>query len=101
MNRQIWKPVLAGLLIGGALYFIPFFVARVVVFVLIVGLIIRLFAGRRPGRFGQYYRAQRLQFADNIRNMSDEEYARFKEQATNYGCGRHNSINQKNDQHEK
>ncbi len=100
MNRHILKPVLAGLLMGGALYFMPFFVVRVVLFVLIAGLLIRLFTRHRSGRFG-HYRAMRLQYADSIRNMSDKEYALFKERISSYGCGVYKNVNTKNEKDEK
>ncbi len=50
MNRSILKPIIAGVLIGAALFFIPFFVLRVVTVVLIVGLLFRLFGRRSWGR---------------------------------------------------
>ena len=87
MNRSIVKPIIGGVLIGAALFFIPFFVLRVAVFVLIIGLLFRLFgrgswgpAGRRQERF--------TRFADKIRNMTDEEYNQFRERFQ-YGCGGH------------
>lgn len=85
MNRSILKPIVAGILIGAALFFIPFFVLRVSVAVLIIGLLFRLFAGRSfgPG----YKRHERFtRFADKVRNMTDEEYTQFKERFQ-YGCG--------------
>lgn len=85
MNRSILKPVIAGILIGTGLFFMPFFILRVVLFVLIIGLFIRLFAGRRQ-RFGGRFAERRFAFADHIRNMSEEEYTQFKQQAAQ-GCG--------------
>lgn len=86
MNRSIVKPIVAGVFLGAALFFIPFFILRVVTFILIVGLIFRLFAGRR--RFGRNFGGHRFAFADQIRNMSDEEYQKFKENPRMaFGCG--------------
>lgn len=85
MNRSIVKPVLAGILIGLGLFFIPFFMLRVVLFLLIAGLVFRLFAGRRR-HFGGPFGERRLAFTDHIRNMSEEEYAQFKQRAAQ-GCG--------------
>jgi len=100
MNRQILRPVLIGLLIGAGLYFMPFFILRVALLILIAGLILRLVFGR--GRFGRGFPERRLQMADRIRNMSDEEYARFKERAATYGCGGRKGFNNpQNEQHEK
>lgn len=86
MNYSILKPVLAGALLGAALFFAPFLVLRIALFVLIFALIFRLFAGRRFGRFGRP--PMHPGFADRIRGMSDEEYAKFK-QNFNYGCRGH------------
>lgn len=89
MNRSILRPIVAGVILGAALFFMPFFVLRVAVVVLIVSSLFRLFGAGRyrrgfggPGRFSG--------FADKIRNMSDEEYTRFKENYQ-YGCGRFNA----------
>lgn len=98
MNRQIVRPILIGLLFGAGLYFMPFFLLRAAMFILVVGLIFRLFAGR--GRFGRGFQERRFQMADRIRSMSDEEYTRFKEQAV-YGCGGRKFTNPQNQQDEK
>lgn len=90
MNISILKPIVAGIIIGAALFFMPFFVLRVAVVVLIVGALIRLFGGRRFGR-GAGRRGMFPAFADKIRNMSDEEYAQFR-QRFQYGCGRFNET---------
>jgi len=85
MNKSILKPVIAGVLIGFGLFFIPFFILRVVLFLLIAGLVFRLFAGRRR-HFGGPFAERRLAFTDHIRHMSDEEYVQFKQRAAQ-GCG--------------
>lgn len=95
MNTSIIKPVIAGLLIGTALFFIPFFVLRVAVFILIVGLIFRLFAGRRR-HWNRNFMDRRMAFTDRIRNMSDEEYNQFKQSAQ--GCGYYHQPNSANTQ---
>ena len=76
MKRGIIKPILAGIVLGAALFFIPFFVLRVTAFLLITGIVFSLFTGRR--RFGRRFAERRTAFADHIRNMSDEEYNRFR-----------------------
>ncbi|MFT3748323.1 MAG: hypothetical protein QM768_08410 [Agriterribacter sp.] len=94
MNRSIVKPIVVGALIGAALFFIPFFVLRVITFFLIAGLIFRLFAGRRR-RFGRHFNEQRFAFVDHIRNMSDEEYQAFKSNPRGaFGC---DGFNRKQD----
>ena len=90
MNRNIVKPIVAGVLLGAALFFIPFFALRVAAFILIAGLIFRLFTGRR--RFSRNFGDQRFAFADRIRNMSEEEYQHFKANPrATFGCGGFNS----------
>ena len=80
---NILRPIIAGILIGAALFFMPFFFVRILLFFLIIGAIFRLIIGRR---FRGYRGGFDAAFTDNIRNMSDEEYSRFK-QNINHGCG--------------
>ncbi len=87
MNRSIVKPIIGGVLIGAALFFIPFFLLRVAVLVLIVGLLFRLF-GRGSWGPGSRRQERFTRFADKVRNMTDEEYAQFKERFQ-YGCSGH------------
>ncbi len=90
MTRLIFKPILAGILIGAALFFIPFFLLRVLIVFLIIGGLFRLFGGR--GFRGRYNRGFHPAFADKIRNMSDEEYNQYKQ---NMGsCGSNNNSKQ-------
>jgi len=86
---NIIRPIIGGILIGAALFFMPFFFVRIILFFLIISLIIRFFIGRRWG----YRRGFDAAFTDNIRKMSDEEYNRFKQNRTQgYGCYNHNST---------
>lgn len=80
-SMKLLKPILAGILIGAALFFMPFFVLRVVAVFLIIGGLFRLFGGRRFG--GGYGRGFHPAFADNIRNMSEEEFKAFKQNNIN------------------
>ncbi len=90
MKRSIFKPIVAGILIGAALFFIPFFLLRVLIVFLIIGGLFRLFGGR--GFRGRYNRGFHPAFADKIRNMSDEEYNQYKQ---NMGsCGSNNNSKQ-------
>ncbi|GAB2561620.1 hypothetical protein [Spirosoma areae] len=81
MNNTLVKSILAGLLLGVALFILPFFLLRVALFFLIIGALFRLFGGGRfrrgwgPGRGYGYTPA----FADRIRQMSDDEYNQFKQ----------------------
>lgn len=78
MSNQVIKLVLAGLLLGAALFWAPFLLLKVLVILLLLGLIFRLFRGRR------HY--SHWAFADRIRSMSDEEYLTFKSRR-GFGCG--------------
>ena len=79
MNAQIMKPIIGGLIIGTALFFLPFFLLKVLAFLLVVGFLLRLFGWRR-------YRGPRgWAYADKIRTMSDEDYNRFKDKWSG-GC---------------
>lgn len=83
MTRSILKPILAGILIGAALFFMPFFLLRVLLVFLIIGGLFRLFRGSGfPGRYGRNFHPA---FADNIRNMSDDEYNQYKQRFENCG----------------
>lgn len=84
MNLHIIKPIAGGILLGAAIFYMPFFVLRVAVFFLILGIVLRLFVGRR--RFGVHLMNRRIAFADRIRNMNEEEYKRFKAGFAT-GCG--------------
>lgn len=77
MNKSIVKPIVAGILLGAAAFFMPFFLLRTILFFGLIALLFRIFIGRRM-RAGFGPGAFRPAFADKIRNMSDEEYAAFK-----------------------
>ncbi len=74
--------MLAGALLGGALFILPFFLLRIALFFLLIGAIFRLFRGPRQWRHRGHWRTD---FTDRIRQMSDEEYTEFKQR----GFGRH------------
>lgn len=77
MNREILKPILIGVLLGAALFIMPFFLLRAIVFFLIIGALFRLFRGRR---FGRWHHPQlHPAFADTIRNMNEQEYNAFRQ----------------------
>ncbi len=85
MTKQILKPVLIGVLVGAALFVLPFFVLRTLVFFVIIGGLFRLFAGRWSGwrgyrSNGGFYPA----LADTIRSMSEEDYRAFREKFQTY-----------------
>lgn len=81
----ILKSILAGLLLGAALFMLPFFLLRLAVFFLLMGAFFRLVRGPRRGPWafgkpGRGFGQRGFAFADRIRQMSDEEYNAFKQQ---------------------
>ncbi|MDJ1503172.1 hypothetical protein [Xanthocytophaga agilis] len=84
MTAQIFKSILFGALFGTALFFMPFFLLRIVLFIVIIGALFRLFARRRFGPSG--HRRSFTHFTDRIRSMSDEEYTAFKQRSQDR-CG--------------
>ena len=73
MDYLLLRRVLAGVLLGTVLFFAPFFVIKIFVFIAIVGLFFRLFRG--SGFYGRHRWA--WTHPDDIRSMSDEEYEQF------------------------
>ena len=85
MDKQIWKPIIGGILLGSLLFVVPFFFFRFLFIFLFVGFLIRFLFGRRLGWGRRWYGSDDFNpaFADTIRRMSDEEYERFKKKFDN------------------
>jgi hypothetical protein len=85
MDKQIWKPIVAGAVIGAAIYVLPFFFFRFVFFFLVAGFLLRFFFWGRRGWGGRWYRNDDINpaFADTIRQMTDEDYKIFKNKFDN------------------
>ncbi len=87
MTKQLLKPVLIGILAGGVLFVLPFFLLRTLLFVLLIGGLFRLLAGRRFG-WGRYGHGPDRGFspalADTIRSMSEEDYQAFRQRFQHY-----------------
>jgi len=84
MKRSIYKPILFGVLIGTAAFFVPFLLLKVMLFFLIIGFICKLFWRRRGGWHHGYHN---IAFADKLRGMTDEQYAEFKNKFNDDCCG--------------
>ena len=84
---KIIRAIAIGALTGAALFFLPFFILRGVLFILFISFIIRLIAFGAMRRSGWRSRGFNPMFADKIRSMNDEEYNQFKQKFYN-GCGR-------------
>lgn len=79
MKKSIFKTIVAGIILGAGIFYLPFFLLRLFLVFLIIGTFFRFFIGRR---FGRRFNPA---FTDRIRNMNDEEYKSFKEKFNN-GC---------------
>lgn len=84
MYYRFFRPVLVAIILGTVIVLAPLFVLKVIAFFLITGLLIRFFIFRKIRRFfkGQLFYTR---FADDIRNMSDAEYKKYKQRYTYNG----------------
>ena len=73
MNYHVIKPIVGGLILGSIFFFFPFFVVKVIGFLLILGMIFWIVKGRRS-----HWRRFAFVHPDKIRSMSDEEYESYK-----------------------
>ena len=80
MDSRFLKLVVGGILLGTAIFFVPFFLLKIAGMFLIFGLVMWIFKGRRRSHHWGGY-------ADRIRSMSEEEYADFKSKASHGHCG--------------
>ncbi len=83
---KIIRAIAIGALTGAALFFLPFFILRGLLFILFISFIIRLIAFGAWRRGGWHGRGFNTGFTDKIRSMNDEEYNQFKQSFYN-GCG--------------
>ena len=82
MKKSILKTIVAGIILGAGIFYVPFFLLRVLLVFIILGTFFRFFIGRR---FGRRFNPA---ITDRIRSMNDEEYKSFKEKFNN-GCKEH------------
>lgn len=87
MARQIFKSILLGILIGVLFFIMPFFILKFFLIFLLIGAICRLWWGGGRRRWKHNYYGWHHAYADKIRNMSDEEYAAFKNKTDRWNCG--------------
>jgi hypothetical protein len=81
MDYLTIRRALGGVLLGAALFFMPFFVLKIFGFLVIGGLFFWLFRGKGYGHHRWV-----MTHPDHIRSMSDEEYAQFKSKYV-HDCG--------------
>ena len=69
--KSILKSVVMGIALGATLFFLPVFIIGMLIF----GLFFKMMFRRR---MHQSFGSHRLAFADKIRNMSEEDFVKFK-----------------------
>jgi hypothetical protein len=77
MYYNIIRPILIGLIVGAACFFMPFFILKVVLFFFIAGVLLRMYVYRKMRRFFGTWVNPR--FVEKIRNMNEDEFTRFKQ----------------------
>jgi membrane protein DedA with SNARE-associated domain len=77
MKKSILKTIAAGIILGAGIFYLPFFLLRVLLVFVIISTFFRYFIGRR---FGRRFNPA---FTDRIRSMNEEEYKSFKEKFNN------------------
>jgi hypothetical protein len=82
MTTQILRTVAAGVLAGIALFMVPFFLIKVLIFFLLIKAIFRLLGWRR-----RHWGGMRYAYAHKFQNMSEEDRKAFEEKyGRNCGC---------------
>ena len=83
MTKSIFKPLLAGVVLGVMAYFIPKFLFGLLILLLIMKCF-KSCCGSRGCCGGRHHG---LEMMDKIRAMSDAEYAEFVAEKTKSCCG--------------
>jgi len=79
MTKSIIKSIVVGTLLGAAAFFMP----KIILGIIAIGIIFRVFHGCCGGAQHRFYRL------DKIRLMSDEEYSEFKNGFGKNCCSSH------------
>lgn len=66
MTKQVLKSIATGLILGGALFLMPFFILKIAVFFIVISSLLRFFMWRMFRRFLNSWGAH--PFADSINN---------------------------------
>jgi hypothetical protein len=97
MTKEVLKTVFAGILAGVALFMIPFFLIKVIIFFLLIKAIFRLLVGKRRWHGG----GMRMAFVQKYNSMSEDERKAFMEKYGNRNCGWHSSCAPENNNQTK
>lgn len=71
MIRSIFKPVLAGIVAGAAVFFAGFFLLRILLFFFVIGAVIRFFSRRRRMVYHGYKPFNAPSFAHRYHNAGN------------------------------
>jgi|LakMenE01Jun11ns_1017448.scaffolds.fasta_scaffold9273491_2 hypothetical protein len=76
MNKttSILKSIVMGLIFGSLVFFMPFFLLKVFIFFMVISFFMKMMWWRVMSHGGGHY----LRYAEKVRNMSDDEFSRFK-----------------------
>lgn len=85
MTRRILRPIIVISFVGVALTIIPFFIAKAILFFLIVGAFFKFLKSRRNRRI--HHREIHPAVADVIRYMSEQEYKIYRQKLEAYYYG--------------
>ncbi|MBX9782717.1 MAG: hypothetical protein K2X48_05400 [Chitinophagaceae bacterium] len=81
MIQQIFKVIPGGVLAGFALFIMPFILIKLVIFFLLIGLLFRLFGGRRRWHHRHAFYGinpqKKHEYAQRWRNMNEDERKSF------------------------
>jgi len=80
MIKEILKTILAGVLVGGALFFMPFVMVKIIIILLVFRLAFKLLGFGHRGYWMHKYN-----------NMTDEQKAAFKAKFGKKCCGHHDT----------
>jgi hypothetical protein len=77
MNRAVLKPILIGFFLAAALFMMPFFIAKAIIFFLVMGALFKFLRSRRLRRNNHHELHPAV--ADVIRYMSEQEYTIYRQ----------------------
>jgi hypothetical protein len=91
MTKSILKTIVAGILLGAALYFVPMLVVAIAFFSFLTHFLFRrrMMCGTGYGGYGGH----RFALADKVRSMTEEEYSQFKSAHSHSCCSREKTKN--------
>ena len=86
-TKAIFKSIFMGLIFGSLVFFAPFFLLKTLIFFMLISFLMKMWWWRSMKHSGRFH----FRFADKVRNMSEEEYTRFKS-AQYHSCNYYDSY---------